>query len=83
VPAQRRLRGTQKLSARWERRETIGGASIMTFSTDEAERIYEASPRPDPETAKHVETYRKFTFYVTLAALAVPAAFAFILYWTT
>jgi len=55
----------------------------MTFSTDEAERIYEASPRPDPETAKHVETYRKFTFYVTLAALAVPAAFAFILYWTT
>jgi len=55
----------------------------MALAFDEAETTYPASPGSPRETAVHVLTYRKFTVFVTIAAFAVPAMLAFVLYWTT
>jgi hypothetical protein len=51
--------------------------------------FYESMPTTEAETAlppdeaAHVRTYRKFVFYMRIAACAVPLLMAFVLYWTT
>jgi hypothetical protein len=47
------------------------------------EASYEASPLVAQEMTEHVRTYRKFVFFMRLAAFAVPFFVAFVLYWTT
>jgi hypothetical protein len=51
--------------------------------------FYETAPTTEAETtlppdeAAHVRTYRKFVFFMRIAACAVPLLMAFVLYWTT
>jgi len=64
-------------------RETEKEFRTMALAFDEAEKPYRDSQQSIRETAEHVRAYRKFTFYVTIAACCVPLAMAFVLYWTT
>ncbi len=55
----------------------------MALAFTESAAAYEAEATLPPEEAAHVRTYRKFVFFMRIAACAVPLFMAFLLYWTT
>jgi hypothetical protein len=70
-------------AARCPDQKQLFGALIMALAFYETAPTYEGETTLSPDKAEHVRTYRKFVFYMRIAACAAPLLVVFVLYWTT